>query len=393
MILFIYVSMYFQVEGGEGMKQLKAVVLEKKGSMVTILASDGSFQKVRYRKPVEIGAEIEITDLRQRQPLWRTLASVAAVFLFVLLGSMSWNLYQGTTAVAMISVDINPRLQLTLDQKGRVLQSEALNSDAEHVLTGLELKGEPWNLALENIIEQAVTLHYLNQGHNWVLVGYSPVKAGQEIPKGVTPDDIAQKIESAAQAEGMTPKVAVYQLGAQEQTQAKEQGLTLGEYALMNTAQDVGIQAKASTVENTDERVNLLEQPQVQKQMVKENQLKGISDNRGTTGEGNDQGNNSNQNAGDNPDNQPAVQPGNNVAKPSRSSQEEPKQDSNQGKKEQGKIDEKETGVQAKQGGQVNQGEQEKLKKSKSEENNPGSQPDIFEKLRDFFQRKDNLHS
>lgn len=365
MILSICVSMYFQVEGGKEMKQLKAVVLEKKGSMVTVLAADGSFQKVRYRKPVAVGVEIEITEVSQHQPKWRIMASIAAVFLFTLMGSMSWNLYQGTTAVAMISVDINPRVQLTIDQKGRVRQFEALNSDAERVVAGLELKGEPWNQALEDIIEQSATLNYLNSEHNWVLVGYSPVKAGKEIPKGVTPDDIAQKIETAAQAEGLDPKLAVYQLSAEEQIQAKELGLTLGEYALMNTAKDAGIQAEASTVKSTDERVKLLEQPQVQKQMDKENRVNGISRNKGIPAEGN----NSEVNT---LGRQPNAQPGNSVSKPSSSSPEESKQESKQEHKEQGKIEDKEIE------------DQEKLKKSNSEDNNGRSETYRF-KIHNWF--------
>lgn len=320
MILSICVNMYFQVKGGEGMKQLKAVVLDKKGPMVTVLASDGSFQKVRYRKPVEVGAEIEIAEIQQQQPLWRVLASVAAIFLITWIGSMSWNFYQGTTAVAMISVDINPRLQLTLNREGRVIQSEALNSDAEQVLAGLELKGEPWNQALENIIGQAVTLNYLNLNHDWVLVGYSPVKAGEAAPKGINPDDIAQKIEIAAQAEGIAPKVAVYQLGAEEQTQAKEQGLTLGEYALINTAKDAGIQVDASTVKSTNERVNLLEQPKVQKQMVIQNHIKQIFNNIETPTEDNNPLINTLENQ-PNTHAQSQSQSGKSTANPSNSSQ------------------------------------------------------------------------
>ncbi|MEA4902702.1 anti-sigma factor domain-containing protein [Desulfitobacterium sp.] len=263
---------------------MKAVVLEKKDTMVTILAADGSFQKIRYRKPVGVGSEIELAKIHQHRPNWRVITSVAAILIFTLIGSMSWSFYQATTAVAMISVDINPRLQLTLNQKGEIIQFEALNSDAEDVVKGLELKGKSWDQALENIIEQSVTLNYLNSDHNWVLVGYSPLKEGKEVPKGVTSDDIAQSIESAAQAEKVNPNFAVYQLGADEQTQAKKQGLTLGEYALINTAKNAGIQAENSTVKSTDERVNLLEQPQVQEELTKKNN--GVSIHKGSLGEG-----------------------------------------------------------------------------------------------------------
>lgn len=283
---------------------MKAVVLEKKGSMLTILAADGSFQKVHYKRNVEIGSEIELSNVRQRQPLWRIAVSIAAVFLLTLIGSMGWSAYQATTAAAMISVDINPRLQLTLDQKGRVLKAESLNSDAERVLQGLPLKGEPWNQALSEIIGQSTSLNYLNSDPLWVLVGYSPVTEGKAIPAGVNIDEIAQKIESAVQAQGMKPEIVVYQLSANEQKKAREKGLTLGEYALLNTAQRAGLNVDANTVKNTDERVRLLEEPQVKSLMDQEKHLR-INDNSKTASAGSvskqkgtsDEGNNSNSNA------------------------------------------------------------------------------------------------
>lgn len=313
---------------------MKAVVLEKKGSSVTVLASDGSFQKIRYRKTVEVGAEIEFANSKQRQPLWRVITSVAAVFLFTFVGSMSWNFYHSKTALAMISVDINPRLQLTIDRKGRVLEFDALNSDAERVLTGLDVKGQPWDQALEKIIGQSVTLKYLNPDHDWVLVAVSPVEAGKKNLEGFASDDIVHDIEGAAQSEGVDPKVAIYQLSAEEQLQAKEQGLTLGEYALMNTAKDAGVEAEASTVKGTKERVDLLEKPQVQQQMVKEQRIKDISNNKGNQDKGNDpEAKNSNDHSN--------AQPGNGNSKPSDFSRGQFMQEQN----EQGKSEEKATGT------------------------------------------------
>lgn len=319
------------------MNQLKAVVLEKNGSMVTILGADGSFQKIRYRNSVEIGSEIVIPTVQSRQPFWRIAVSVAAVFLLVLIGSTSWNYYQATTAVAMISIDINPRLQLTLDRKGRVLQLESLNPDAERVLAGLPLKGEPWNQALSDIIGHSVTLHYLNPEHQWVLVGYSPVKVGSIAPEGVTSDDITQRIESAAQAQGMDPKIAVYQMTAEDQTKAQASGLTLGEYALMNTAQKVGIKADANTVKNTTERVKLLDQPQVQEQLHKDNRVKEkvSPDSSSSAGDSSNAGANSKGTPGNNGNPLPGKDSENNPSGPSRHSSVKPGQETKRGNNEQ----------------------------------------------------------
>lgn len=256
------------------MRGLKAVVLEKNGTLLTVLSSDGAFQKFQYKGAVEIGEEIKIPVVR-KTPIWRIAASVAAIFLIVFMGVFGWNVFQPGTAVAMLSVDINPSLQLTLDQKGRVLELESLNPDAEQLLSGLPLKGEPWEKALSKIIEQSVNLHYLDAEHTWVLVGYSPMKLDHELSsKEINTVEIAKQVEGAAGDKGISPKVAVYELTVAEKVQAQESGLTLGEYALVNTAEKAGVKVEPEAIKKMDERVRLLEKPEIQDQMKKENRAK-----------------------------------------------------------------------------------------------------------------------
>ncbi len=256
------------------MSQLRAVVLEKNGTQLTVLSTDGAFQKLRYKGAVEVGEEIQIPAV-QKTPIWRIGASVAAIFLMVFMGVFGWNAFQPRTAVAMLSMDINPSLQLTLDQKGRVLGLESLNPDAEQLLSGLSLKGEPWEKALSRIVEQSVNLHYLNSEHPWILVGYSPMKSEQNIsPDEINADEITKQVEGSAKEKGVSPQVAVYNLTAEEKVQAQETGLTLGEYALVNTAERAGFKIQPEAIKKTDERVRLLEKTEIQEQMKKETKVK-----------------------------------------------------------------------------------------------------------------------
>jgi hypothetical protein len=256
------------------MSRTRAVVLEKKGTQLTVLSSDGAFQKLHYKGTVEVGEEIQIPAV-QKVPIWRMGASVAAIFLMIFMGVFGWNAFQPRTAVAMLSMDINPSLQLTLDQKGRVLGLESLNPDAEQLLSGLSLKGEPWEKALSRIVEQSVNLHYLNSEHPWILVGYSPMKSEQNVsPDEINADVITKQVEESAKEKGVSPQVAVYKLTAEEKVQAQETGLTLGEYALANTAKKAGVQIQPEAIKKTDERIRLLEKPEIQEQMKKEPKVK-----------------------------------------------------------------------------------------------------------------------
>lgn len=259
------------------MSHAKGVVLEKNNNKITVLTTEGVFQTLKYRGNVGIGEEIQLP--RQRQtPMWRVGASIAAVFLLMFMGVFGWNAFQPRTAVAMISVDINPSLQLTLDQKGKVLELESLNSDAEQLISGFSFKGKAWEEALNEIIKRSVAMQFLTEDQDWVLVGYSPFEPGQQLSrKTINSEEITKQVQEAVHEQGLKPAVAVYELTFEEKDQARATGLTLGEYALVDTAQKAGLAIKPEAVKEKEERSRLLETPEVLEQMKKDKRIKDVS--------------------------------------------------------------------------------------------------------------------
>lgn len=283
------------------MSQSKAVVLEKRNKKITVLTSDGAFQTLRYKGDVEIGEDIQLPN-QSYVPLWRIGTSIAAVFLLTFMGIFGWGVFQPRTAVAMISLDINPSLQLTLDQKGEVLELESLNSDADQLITGLSLKGKAWGEALNEIIQKSVALNYLTEEQRWIVVGYSAIESEKKLPdESINTEGITKKVQEAVSEQGLTPTVAVYELTSEQQKQAHDTGLSLGEYALVDTAQKAGVEVNPKAVKEKDQRERLLDTPEIQEQLRKDNRLlEGINasfeqNNKGNTAIQNsiDQNNNS----------------------------------------------------------------------------------------------------
>lgn len=247
---------------------MKAVILEKSGTHYTVLGTDGTFRKVRSKVNANVGEEIEIPAERHFSGL-RVWAGVAAVFLLMLTALLSWNVYQTPTAVALLSVDINPSLQFTVDAQGRLLKLEAKNADAEKLVKTLELKGQPIDTVLSQLVSQAISQHYLNPEHHWIVVGLSPMteQGAQSMPEGLSQDKMIAWVTETAAKEGLTPQVAVFKLTPEEKASAQKEGLTLGEYALWQTAQKAGVTTQPEKLKNSTARVHLLEDPQVQSQM------------------------------------------------------------------------------------------------------------------------------
>jgi len=251
------------------MRKMKAVVLEKSGSRYTVLGHDGTFRQVHRRVNAEVGEEIQIESWTERFSGVRIWAEVAALFLLVLTAFLSWNLYQAPTAVALLSVDINPSLQFVLDNQGNLMKLEAQNDDAKRLLSQIDLKGKPVKEVLDEIINQAYDQKFLSAEQNWVVVGYSPMtnKTIDQLPKEFNENQITTWVTEIGKKRGLTPKVAFFFLTSQDRELAQKGDLTLGEYALWNTANKAGVVTQPEQLKDTAERVRLLQDPQVQLQI------------------------------------------------------------------------------------------------------------------------------
>ncbi|MHB8073575.1 anti-sigma-I factor RsgI family protein [Desulfosporosinus fructosivorans] len=254
------------------MSKMKAVVLEKSGSRYTVLGQDGTFRHVHRRLNAEVGEEIQIQQWNDYFSGIRIWAGAVAVFVLVLTALLGWNLYQAPTAVALLSVDINPSLQFVLDKQGNLLKFETQNEDAKRMLSQIDLKGKPIEEVLEQIIIQAYDEKFLSSQQPWVMIGYSPMnnKTIEQMPKELNEGQISSWVTEISKKKGLTPQVAVFSLNSQERELAQKGELTLGEYALWQTADKAGIVTQPEKLKDTSERVRLLENPQVQAQIKTE---------------------------------------------------------------------------------------------------------------------------
>lgn len=254
------------------MSKIKAVVLEKTGPKYTVLGPNGTFRQVYRRQNAEIGEEIELSTGIELLSGLRVWAGAAAVFLLCLTAFLGWNLYQAPTAAALFSVDINPSVQFTLDSQGHLISLQMQNEDAQRMLSKTNLQGKSLDSVLGQIITQAIQQQFLTLQHHWVVVGYSPMtsNANIQMPKELNKDQIMALVTQELKKQGFAPQVAVFDLTLQERELAQKKNLTLGEYALWETAQNAGVVTQPDTLKDTSERVRVLEDPKVQEQLNKE---------------------------------------------------------------------------------------------------------------------------
>lgn len=88
----------------------------------------------------------------------------------ILLVSMSWWYSANAKAQSVITLDINPSIQLMLNQKNHIIDVIALNEDAKTVISGNKFKGKPLDETVEQLMDSLVEKNYLNQEKKTILV-------------------------------------------------------------------------------------------------------------------------------------------------------------------------------------------------------------------------------
>ncbi|MBR2403382.1 MAG: PepSY domain-containing protein, partial [Lachnospiraceae bacterium] len=94
---------------------------------------------------------------------------VAAAACFCLLVG-SGIFYSNTKVDSVVSLDINPSIELTVSKNDKVLSAVALNEDAEKVLNGMDLKKVDLDIAINAIIGSLLKNGYLDEVYNAINV-------------------------------------------------------------------------------------------------------------------------------------------------------------------------------------------------------------------------------
>ena len=141
-------------------------------NQVIIMTAEGEFVKVPFKKHVHVGQEIRYVPKRERLNAWQL--GLAATLFLALLGT--WPIFTSqlvptsTIPAFIITLDINPSLELSINGQRKILGVEGLNRDGRDFASRLALVGDDLRVALEKITNLAEQEGYLKPGQNQVVV-------------------------------------------------------------------------------------------------------------------------------------------------------------------------------------------------------------------------------
>lgn len=154
----------------------KGIVMQMSERFAIVMTRDGRFVKVKSNPAYQIGEEIAIP-----QTIWPTgtkwiVSAAAAILLCIIaLSALSGALRFGgqtMTAVAYVSIDINPSVELGLNRRSIVVEANGLNEAGQQLLQETDVIGRHVEAATAELIKQAgpYIVQYMANGFGEILI-------------------------------------------------------------------------------------------------------------------------------------------------------------------------------------------------------------------------------
>ncbi len=106
------------------------------------------------------------------------ILGLAAACLIFLVGAYSFNNLIG---VSVVSLDVNPSIELSVNRNDKVISASALNADGVAVLGDMDIVGSDADLAINALVGSMVRLGYVNDLQNSILLSVEGSNEQQSI--------------------------------------------------------------------------------------------------------------------------------------------------------------------------------------------------------------------
>ena len=181
------------------------------------------------------GPVFPMTKKQTPRKRWTTLA--AACLALVLLGGGGMFYQQAHAVASVVSLDVNPSIELKVSRNAKVLSCTPLNEDAQAVLAdmsgGADLKGAKLDVAVNAIVGSLVRNGYLNSISSAIMISVedNDTARAEKLQRQLTSTVDGALQTSEARAAVLT-QTLTQDAGLEQQ--ARENNISTGKAALVN---------------------------------------------------------------------------------------------------------------------------------------------------------------
>lgn len=199
-------------------------------------AAPNDLEGVLSRCETGKGTVIDMTnavETKKKKRRWAPLAAAACLALVLVGGGGGYYYYSANNAVAsLVSLDVNPSIQLEVNKNEKVLSATPMNNDGAEILDGMDLKGTQADVAMYAIIGSLLQHGYVDELANSILITVEDDDQvrGEKLQQELT----AQADAALANAQVNGAVLAQTLQNSEELSQkAQEYGISTGKAALI----------------------------------------------------------------------------------------------------------------------------------------------------------------
>ena len=168
-------------------------------------------------------------EKRKNKKLSRIL-SIAAVFVLLIAGVFLYKNFTGSDAAALVSIGVNPSIELEVDADERIIIARALNDDGKKVLSGMKLEGTDLNTGVNAIVGSMLKNGYIDELRNSVLVS---VSGDGSIDTAALEAKLMQEVSSALDGAGAVVAQNLDDIDDDTRKLAERYGISVGKAAFI----------------------------------------------------------------------------------------------------------------------------------------------------------------
>lgn len=163
--------------------------------------------------------------------------AAACLALVVVGGGVGVQYYQANAVASVISLDVNPSVELDVNRQEKVVSAVPLNADANEILDGMDLKGADLNVAVNAIMGSLLKHGYVDELANSILISVEDDDAarGAALEQKLT-TEIGQVLDSAKVNGAILSQTLSGDSALQQK--ADEYGISLGKATLIQSLVD-----------------------------------------------------------------------------------------------------------------------------------------------------------
>ncbi|WP_209812627.1 anti-sigma factor domain-containing protein [Ammoniphilus resinae] len=147
----------------------KGVIIESQKKWTVVLTPDGEFCKIPFEASHIVGEEVffrpttvsSFNTKRKWKPFTLRTGSMVAACLLLLL--ISFPFFGGSQAYAAVTIDINPSIELEVDEQSLVIDAHSLNPDGKILLQSIQWKDKALSIVTVAIIDSAEDNGMMNE--------------------------------------------------------------------------------------------------------------------------------------------------------------------------------------------------------------------------------------